>query len=128
MIVTSLLLMHFLVMLSDPFLQLPTPDSVEVVWFTEFAGDKHWVQWGKDLEHRTGVDTQQLTRTREDEWSYTFQTYDKLSLRPIWRHQAVITGLRAGETLPYQVFSQESQRIHQSDIFPCNLVPLQTSP
>lgn len=117
MIVTSLLLMHFLVMLSDPFLQLPTPDSVEVVWFTEFAGDKHWVQWGKDLEHRTGVDTQQLTRTREDEWSYTFQTYDKLSLRPIWRHQAVITGLRAGETLPYQVFSQESQRIHQSDIF-----------
>lgn len=117
MIITSLLLMRLLVMLSDPFLQLPTPDSVEVVWFTEFAGDNHWVQWGEELEHRTEAETRQLTRTREDEWSYTFQNYDKLSLRAIWRHQAVITGLKPGDTLAYQVFSQESQRTHQSDIF-----------
>ncbi|AIE74349.1 metallophosphoesterase family protein [Synechocystis sp. PCC 6714] len=104
-------------MLSDPFLQLPTPDSVQVVWFTEFAGDNHWVQWGHDLEHRTKATTQQLSRTREDEWSYTFKTYDQLSPRPIWRHQAVITGLTTGETLPYQVFSEEHQQIQHSEIF-----------
>ena len=30
-------------LLTDPFLQRPTADSVRVVWFTEFAGQRHTV-------------------------------------------------------------------------------------
>lgn len=30
-------------LLSDPWLQLPTNNSVRVVWFTEFSGDSHTV-------------------------------------------------------------------------------------
>ncbi|MEM6717224.1 MAG: metallophosphoesterase, partial [Cyanobacteria bacterium P01_C01_bin.147] len=32
-------------LLTDPFLQLPTPSSVRVVWFTEFAGQQHTVAY-----------------------------------------------------------------------------------
>ncbi|NJO76528.1 MAG: hypothetical protein HC833_23955 [Leptolyngbyaceae cyanobacterium RM1_406_9] len=33
-------------LLTDPFLQLPTENSVRVVWFTEFEGDRHRVEYG----------------------------------------------------------------------------------
>ena len=36
-------------LLTDPFLQLPTTNSVNVVWFTEFPGDRHWVLVGDKL-------------------------------------------------------------------------------
>ena len=34
-------------LLTDPFLQFPTADSVRVVWFTEFQGQGHTVSWGQ---------------------------------------------------------------------------------
>ena len=115
-------------MLSDPFLQVPTTDSVQVVWFTEFAGENHWVQWGHDLQRRTVASSRPLSRMREDEWSYTFQTYEKLSHRPIWRHQALISGLIGGQSLPYRVFSNDGIRTHQSDIFSLQPSPPQDKP
>lgn len=115
-------------MLSDPFLQVPTADSVQVVWFTEFAGKSHWVQWGHGLSHRTLANSRSMSRMGEDEWSYTFQTYEKLSPRQIWRHQAIITGLTAGQSLPYQVFSNDGIQIHQSNIFSLQPSPPKDKP
>ena len=38
------------VLLTDPFLQLPSASSVRVVWFTEFAGSKHSVAYGDNFQ------------------------------------------------------------------------------
>ncbi len=34
-------------MLTDPFLQLPTENSVRIVWFTDFIGVEHQVIYGE---------------------------------------------------------------------------------
>ncbi|HEY9690012.1 MAG TPA: hypothetical protein V6D46_08450, partial [Coleofasciculaceae cyanobacterium] len=57
-------------LLTDPFLQRPGPDSVRVVWFTEFAGDRHWVDWGDRLDNRAVAKTRRLSQTREDAQSH----------------------------------------------------------
>ena len=53
-------------LLSDPFLQLPTANTVNVVWFTEFAGDKHWVEYGTQFKQQVLAKTTKLSRVRED--------------------------------------------------------------
>lgn len=108
-------------LLSDPFLQYPTATSVRVVWFTEFAGKAHGVVWGEagrsladmapDRLRRAAATTTRLNRTREDGQSELdhpqFQNLKSPVSRPIWRHEAVVTGLRAGARFPYQVSSQQ---------------------
>ncbi len=37
-------------LLTDPFLHLPTETSVQVVWFTEFAGVNHTVTYSENLK------------------------------------------------------------------------------
>ncbi|MBD0334585.1 MAG: metallophosphoesterase family protein [Cyanobacteria bacterium Co-bin13] len=109
-------------LLSDPFLQYPTSNSMRVVWFTEFAGQDHEViygqpgQNGQSLEaDRGGVrraiaTTTQLSRTREDADSKVsqpeFQDLKQTVRRSIWRHEAEVTGLTPGARVPYQVSSQ----------------------
>jgi hypothetical protein len=39
-------------LLTDPFLQLPTEDSVRIVWFTEFAGQKHFITYDDKLDQQ----------------------------------------------------------------------------
>lgn len=39
-----------LALLTDPFLQAPEPNTVRVVWFTEFAGTRHVVLVGKGVD------------------------------------------------------------------------------
>jgi len=107
-------------LLTDPFLQFPTADSVRVVWFTEFQGQGHTVSWGQpgqtpenaagNLPNQADAVTTRLSRTREDEKSQinhpNFQEL-KLSVpRPIWRHEAIVAGLTPGQRVPYQVTSQ----------------------
>ncbi|CDM94263.1 MAG: fibronectin type III domain-containing protein [Limnospira sp. PMC 1291.21] len=98
-------------LLSDPFLQLPTENSVRVVWFTEFSGSDHQVSYGVDLQQNAIATTSQLTRTREDQNSWVgVQTpnnriYTQPISRPIWRHEATITDLTPGQRVPYQVHS-----------------------
>jgi hypothetical protein len=92
-------------LLTDPFLQLPTATSVQVVWFTEFAGTRHWVEYGNGLEQRTIAATTQLSRTYEDADSHAPTRYEKLTFRPIWRHEAQVTGLTPALRLPYRVTS-----------------------
>ena len=111
-------------LLTDPFLQAPTADSVQVVWFTEFEGDRHRVEYGTDLENTALATTINLSRTREDQDSRVGeqveegQLYEQPVMRPIWRHEAVVTGLQGGDRLPYRVISQqEGRRAAQSETF-----------
>ncbi|HIK10387.1 MAG TPA: metallophosphoesterase family protein [Oscillatoriaceae cyanobacterium M33_DOE_052] len=103
-------------LLTDPFLQLPTPTSVRVVWFTEFPGAQHTVQYGSDLEKIVGATTIKLSRTREDAQSQINlgmlavgnpdgTLYQQTTEREIWRHEAEITDLTPGKRLPYRVTS-----------------------
>ncbi|MFH7244624.1 MAG: fibronectin type III domain-containing protein [Spirulina sp.] len=116
-------------LLSDPFLLWPTADSVQVVWFTEFEGQDHWVEWGRagdattlgeDPQHRQQAATIQLSRSREDADSRLdhpqFQDLAGVVQRPIWRHWATVTGLEPGQRYPYRVVSETitGQRIESS--------------
>ena len=98
-------------LLTDPFLQLPTENSVRVVWFTEFAGSSHTVTYGEELQKTATATTTKLSRTREDQKSQvgkqtaTTPIYQKPTVRDIWRHEAVVTGLTPGKRVPYLVTS-----------------------
>ena len=92
-------------LLSDPFLQLPTPTSVNVVWFTEFEGAEHVVEYGQGLS--AIASTSQLSQMYEDADSQVKgKTYDALTPRQIWRHEATVEGLAAGERASYRVVSR----------------------
>lgn len=101
-------------LLSDPFLQVPTPNSVRVVWFTAFPGQAHTVQYGPRSEP-VAATTRPVSRLQEDadsDWNAPpdlAQTGDPPAETPIprsiWRHEAEITGLTPGERLPYSVSS-----------------------
>ncbi|NEP56895.1 MAG: metallophosphoesterase family protein [Symploca sp. SIO2G7] len=98
-------------LLTDPFLQLPTENSVRVVWFTEFAGSRHTVTYGEGLGQTAIATTTKLSRIREDQKSQvgkqteTNQIYQKPVMRDIWRHEAVVTGLTPGKRVSYRVTS-----------------------
>ncbi|MGK7927545.1 MAG: metallophosphoesterase [Spirulina sp.] len=92
-------------LLSDPFLQFPTPNSVRVAWFTEFPGLEHRVIYGDRPENTARATTTKLTRVREDRQSQVTPPYAQTSYREIWRHEAEITGLKRDRRLPYRVIS-----------------------
>ncbi|CAO5036035.1 Calcineurin-like phosphoesterase domain-containing protein [Microcystis aeruginosa] len=104
-------------LLTEPFLQLPTETSIQVIWFTEFFGTGHQVRYGEKLEKMAPARTSKLTRVREDAQSRTLEAYQSLSEREIWRHQAEITDLNPGERIPYQVTSFQENRAIRSDIY-----------
>ncbi|GCA80274.1 purple acid phosphatase family protein [Microcystis aeruginosa] len=104
-------------LLTEPFLQLPTETSIQVIWFTEFFGTGHQVRYGEKLEKMAPARTSKLTRVREDVKSRTLEAYQSLSEREIWRHQAEITDLNPGERIPYQVTSFQENRAIRSDIY-----------
>ncbi|MDR9402454.1 MAG: metallophosphoesterase [Halothece sp. Uz-M2-17] len=107
-------------LLSDPFLQQPTPDSVKVVWFTEFPGVKHTLTYGDSLAQETTATTKKLTRVREDQDSHLPNTSSDRStgslkgdhtlssepkFREIWRHEAQATNLSPNQRVPYYITS-----------------------
>ena len=94
-------------LLSDPFLQMPSEDSVNVVWFTNFEGAEHTLTYGDKTT--TEVTTTALTRMMEDASSQQFgQTYDSVTYRPVYRHEATATELTQGERVAYSVASKDS--------------------
>ncbi|EPF23873.1 MAG: metallophosphoesterase family protein [Microcystis aeruginosa Ma_MB_F_20061100_S19] len=104
-------------LLTEPFLQLPTETSIQVIWFTEFFGTGHQVRYGEKLEKMAPARTSKLTRVREDAKSRTLEAYQSLTDREIWRHQAEITDLNPGERIPYQVTSFQENKAIRSDIY-----------
>ena len=115
-------------LLSDPFLQLPTADSVKVVWFTEFPDDRSYIKYGKELEKKIIATTTKLTRLREDQDSFLNQKYTQPTIRDIWRHEVTVTGLTPNQRVPYQVSSINNQEIISSKIFSLASNPKPDSP
>ncbi|MEM6610805.1 MAG: metallophosphoesterase, partial [Cyanobacteria bacterium P01_C01_bin.72] len=113
--------------LSDPFLQLPTKNTVNVVWFTKFAGDSHQVNYGQDLAQTAIATTSKLTRVREDQDSQIANPPSK-SPRDIWRHEAIITNLPADQRLPYRVISKAGKEVFRSEQFTLSAAPTKGSP
>jgi hypothetical protein len=111
-------------LLTDPFLQAPTPTSVNVVWFTEFEGSEHFVEYGRG--QRAIATTTQLSRTREDAKSRVGnqtedgQVYNTVRDRPIWRHEATLADLPG--TVSYRAVSlkRDRQRVRSQ---PYNAAP-----
>ena len=119
-------------LLSDPFLQLPTQNTVNVVWFTEFAGDVHRVKYADIsltdtlqnesnlaldlLDQKAIAKTTKLSRVREDQDSHLDSTVTE-SARNIWRHEATVTGLKPNQRVPYQVESIIGDRVIRSKVF-----------
>ncbi|MEM9772590.1 MAG: metallophosphoesterase [Cyanobacteria bacterium P01_D01_bin.73] len=99
-------------LLTDPFLQLPTESTVSVVWFTEWEGDRHWVEYGENLDQQVAAGSQKIT-LREDGRSYwpdapVLEPGEAVKIidRPVWRHEAVVVGLKSGDRIPYRVVSE----------------------
>ena len=83
-------------LLTDPFLQLPTANSVRVVWFTEFPGIRNIVTYGENLSRVVAANTTKLSRTREDKDSRISdeikpEIIDNPIIRNIWRHEAELS-------------------------------------
>ncbi|QLE48129.1 metallophosphoesterase [Nostoc sp. C057] len=122
-------------LLTDPFLQLPTETSVQVVWFTEFAGVNHTVTYGENLKQTAKANTTKLSRTREDQQSRVGnqtkdgEVYQKPVQRDIWRHEAEVGGLTPGVRLNYRVTSvREDGESINSDVFTLAATPKPDTP
>lgn len=104
------------VLLTDPLLQNPTAQSVNVVWFTEFEGQDNYVEYGKELYQKVSCQTKKLSRLRED--GPTGCVY-----RSVYRHEATLTDLPPSRT-PYRVVSvAPDNTVIRSDIFSCAPLP-----
>jgi hypothetical protein len=127
-----------MVLLTDPFLQEPNPDSMEVVWFTEFRGDSHHVVVGENVDAMADADlrgllsrgqdtcvrvfaahTIQLSRVAEDADSHL--SADRRPAagivgRTVFRHHALVTQ-PPGARIPYRVVSVREDELTASDTF-----------
>lgn len=117
-------------LLTDPFLQTPTPASVNVVWFTEFPGTEHRVEYGANFAQQAIATTTKLSRMREDGKSKVGdqveegQVFAQPTERAIWRHEAQVSGLTPGVRVPYRVVSvHEDGAIAQSNEFTLAATP-----
>lgn len=122
-------------LLTDPFLQLPTTTSIQVVWFTEFPGAKHVVNYGENLVKTAWASTTKLSRTREDQQSRVAkqtkdgQVYQQPVQRHIWRHEAKVTGLTPGVRVNYRITSvREDGESVSSDVFTLTANPEPATP
>lgn len=104
-------------LLTDPFLQLPTENSVRVVWFTDFEGSQHQVIYGDKLAQYAEAKTTQLSRVREDENSKITPGYSQTTKRDIWRHEAEVNNLIPDQRTSYQVISIKNGEEIKSNIF-----------
>lgn len=96
--------------LSEPMLQNPGTDSVRVVWFSENEGGRHTVRVGEQLEREFAATTTRMSHQLEDSGSQVFQlvtgTWTVPRERRVFRHEALVTGLAAGQRAPYVAISE----------------------
>lgn len=114
--------------LSDPFLQLPTADSVNVVWFTNFEGQSHQLKYGDGQV--ADANTTKMTRMFEDADSFQpGANYETLTTRKVYRHEATASGLSDATRVNYLVNSvtNDGQNL-TSDRFTLAPLPLKNQP
>ena len=74
--------------------------------------------------HTATANTTQLSRTREDAESHLAKHYDRVTVRPIWRHEAEVTGLKPDRRVPYRVTSvREDGATVQSETYTLTAKP-----
>ena len=116
-------------LLTEPFLQKPTDNSVTVAWFTEFPGETNTVAYGDNLSQKSEATTIKLSHTREDQKSRVGnqtedkQVYQKPVPRDIWRHEAEITGLTPAKEIDYQVISTRNGSEEKSKVYQLEPAP-----
>ena len=140
-------------LLTDPFLQLPTKSSVNVVWMTEWEGDHHAVLIGEGVDelsrgemrgaaasrsHRRSVEvvrarTTKLSQVAEDSGSQIPPDRRPAPAagivpRSVFRHEAKVTGLRAGRKVPYRVVSTDDGSYVASGTFRLGPAPREGAP
>ena len=97
-------------LLSEPMLQNPGADEVRVVWFSELEGGRHSVRVGTELDREFIATTTRMSRMLEDSGSQVFQRITSgLSApqpRAVFRHEARVNGLVAGQRVPYVAVSE----------------------
>lgn len=91
--------------LTDPFIQIPDKGTISIVWFTEFEGEDHWVEWGRSLANRSEASSRLMPRIRKE---IIQDNQISCPNAGVWRHEAQIKGLKEGETHSYQVISVAS--------------------
>lgn len=133
-------------LLTDPFLQAPSPSGVSVVWMTEYAGSRHVVLTGAGVQHLD--DTQlaaiaaggrppqgvrlhtagstTLSRTVEDSASRIPAASRPapaagIVARGVHRHEAVVRGIR--DDTPYRVVSADGDAFAASRTFTLGPAP-----
>ena len=111
-------------LLSDPFLQLPTFNSIRVVWFTNWKGNHHHAIYGKKLNQTVQAISTKLSKVREDRDSHLDVNYRKPTYRDIWRHEAIIPDLKPNQRIPYQVASFNDDQESLSRVFTLAATPL----
>ncbi len=115
-------------LLSDPFLQFPKQNSIEVIWFTEFAGEEHYVRYGLNLEQSVKAQSTVLSKMQEDQNSKWHQQVNQVISRTIWRHQARLEVANKIDSVPYQVTSIYQGQSISSKIFSFSLLPQTDTP
>lgn len=115
-------------MLTQPYLQLPTAETVIVAWFTEWEGTRHEVVYGENLENVAQATTRLMDRMFEDEQSDVFtesgqRAYSAVTARPVWRHEARVSGLTPGQRVPYAVRSHAGDKVVQSRTYRLQALP-----
>ena len=96
--------------LSEPMLQNPGADSVRVVWFTETPGTANRVRIaGANGPQEFAATTTEMSHMLEDSASQVFQRITSELATPqrrqVYRHEAVVTGLSAGQRVGYFAIS-----------------------
>jgi hypothetical protein len=121
-------------LLSEPFLQRPERGSVRVVWLSNFAGTRHEVIFGDRLvQRRAAAQTERMQRMLEDASSRSPATdglgLTEVAARPVWRHEAVVTGLLPNRRVPYRVRSiADDGSVHESEVYTLQPLPTRGQP
>lgn len=119
-------------LLSEPMLQNPGPDSVRVVWFSEIDGGRHTVRVGANFEREFTATTTRMSRMLEDSGSQVYQqvtaNWTTPRARAVFRHEAIVTGLAAGQRVPYVAISERGGSAWRSGEYSLQPLPLPGQP
>jgi len=121
--------------LSEPMLQNPGADTVRVVWFSEIEGGRHSVRVGTGVgesgsaaEREFVATTSRMTQMLEDSGSQVFQMITSGWTTPrerrVYRHEAVVSGLVAGQRVPYVAVSEAGGQAWRSGRFTLQPLPV----
>jgi len=108
-------------------LQNPGTTDVRVVWFSEIESGRHTVRVGTGLDQEVVATTTRMSKMMEDNGSQVFQkitsTLTAPQMRSVFRHEARVTGLTAGQRVPYVAISETGGQSFRSGQYSLQPLP-----